>query len=141
MVTIALVSAMATVFVLATSPAFAGPESPMLLQADPADGAKLQTAPDKITLTFDEPLDIAYSRIEVYDSCGNRVDKGGAQATAVQMSVPLGKAPKGKFKVYYVASMYPKGATGQTTGYLNFTVTSGKACKTVSKASTVTAYR
>jgi methionine-rich copper-binding protein CopC len=132
-----LVAALAAAFAMTALPALAGPESPMLLQADPADGAKLKTAPDQVTLTFDEPLDIAYSRIEVYDSCGNRVDKGGAQATLVQLSVALGRRPKGRYTVYYVASMYPKGATGQTTGYLHFTVASGKACKMAKPASTV----
>ncbi|HET7483411.1 MAG TPA: copper resistance CopC family protein [Actinomycetota bacterium] len=120
--------------VLSALPAWAGPESPMLLQADPADGAKLKTAPDSVTLTFDEPLDGAYSRIEVYDACGNRVDKGGATTTALQISVDLVRKPKGKYSVYYVASMYPKGATGQTNGYLHFTATSGKACKPTTQA-------
>lgn len=125
-----IISALFVALLIAgAAPALAGgPESPMLLQADPQDGAKLQKAPDRITLTFDEPLDQAYSRIQVYDQCGRRADKGGATVTATQLSIALTRKPAGRYKVYYVANAYPKGATGETSAYMKFSVAKGSSC-------------
>lgn len=106
-----------------------GPTSPLLVSADPADGAKVDAAPDSITLTFSQPLDGAYSRIEVFDQCGKRADKGGDTVTVNQMSIALTRKPAGRYRVYYVANATPKGATGETSGFLSFTVAKGPRCK------------
>jgi methionine-rich copper-binding protein CopC len=107
----------------------AEPTSPLLLQSDPAAGAHLETAPSAVTLTFDQPLDSHYSRIEVFNACKQRVDKGELTVTATQMSISLPRAYAGPYKVYYAANATPKGATGETSGYLNFTVHKGKRCR------------
>ena len=105
------------------------PPAPTLLTSDPAAGAKLDTAPGSITITFEQPLDAAYSLMEVYDQCGNRVDASNLSVTLSQMTIDLAKSPRGHYKVFYIAKAYPKGATGETSGYLKFDVAKGKACK------------
>ncbi|MEA2516427.1 MAG: CopC domain [Actinomycetota bacterium] len=115
-------------FALIGGAAVAGPTSPMLLQSDPADGAKLSTAPDQMTLTFSQPLDAHYSRVEIY-ACGKRVNPTTVTVTASQMTTAINKHPRGTYKVFYFANGTPKGATGETAGSLTFTVKKGPSCK------------
>ncbi len=49
-----------------------------LVQEEPADGATLANSPDRVELTFSEPVDAAFSPLEVRDSDANRVDKDNA---------------------------------------------------------------
>jgi methionine-rich copper-binding protein CopC len=105
------------------------PTSPMLLSATPADGAKLTKAPSEVAFTFSEPLDGAYSRIEIYDACGRRVDSGSIAVTGTEMKTTVEKKPSGRYKVYYFANAIPKGATGETDGTTTFTSKKGPNCK------------
>ena len=73
----------ATVLVLAVlstlgvaSPALAHAE---LLNTDPAAGAVLDDAPDTVTLTFSESIDISLGAIRLFDGGGNSVDVGAAE--------------------------------------------------------------
>jgi len=106
----------------------AGPESPILLSQDPADGQKFTKAPGSIALTFSQPIDESHSRFEVYDACKNRVDAGSMTVTLNEMKTALTKKPRGKYQVYYFAQAIPKGATGETAGVFTFTVKKGPAC-------------
>jgi methionine-rich copper-binding protein CopC len=117
----------ATLLLALTASAWAGPTSPALLVSDPEAGAVLTTAPSTVTLTFSQPLDAHYSRVEVY-VCGKRVSATTPTVTASQISVPVTKSFKGKYKVFYFANGTPKGATGETTGTLTFKVAKGKTC-------------
>jgi methionine-rich copper-binding protein CopC len=109
--------------------AYAGsPTSPVLLSADPAAGAKLDRAPATVTLSFSEPIDEHYSRLEVYDSCGRHIDVGHATANLNELSTEIEMKPAGRYTVFYVANATPKGATGDTTGTFDFTVKKGPRC-------------
>jgi methionine-rich copper-binding protein CopC len=105
-----------------------GPTAPMLLAANPENGTKLSKPPAEISFTFSEPLDGAYSRIEVYDECNRRVDVGDITVNVNEMSTTLAKKPSGKYKVYYFANAIPKGATGETDGITTFTAKKGRPC-------------
>lgn len=107
----------------------AGPESPVLLSQDPADGAKFATTPGSVALTFSQPIDESHSRFEIFDACGNRVDAGSMTVTLNEMKTALTKKPRGKYEVFYFAQAIPKGATGETAGMFTFTVKKGPACR------------
>ena len=107
----------------------AGPESPVILAQDPEDGAKFAKTPGTISMTFSQPLDASYSKLEVYDACGERVDTGAITVTAFEMTAEIEKRPSGKYKVFYVAGAKPKAATGETFGEFFFHVKKGKPCR------------
>lgn len=114
----------------AVAPATAsGPTAPVLLEADPVDKAVLDKAPASISLTFNQVLDESHSRMEVFDACGNDVDSGDLVVTLNEMSIELVKKPAGRYKVFYAAQAQPKGATGETVGFLHFKAKKGKACR------------
>ena len=107
----------------------AGPESPMLLSQDPADGQKFAKTPESVTLTFSQPIDDTHSRFEIFDACGKRVDNGSMTVTLNEMKAELVKKPRGKYTVFYFMQAIPKGATGETTGQFTFSVKKGPACR------------
>ncbi|MEX0952279.1 MAG: copper resistance protein CopC [Nitriliruptoraceae bacterium] len=45
----------------------------MLVGSDPADGARLDVAPEQITLEFDEPVEVVSDGIRLYDADGQRI--------------------------------------------------------------------
>lgn len=47
---------------------------PVLLESQPANLARLDSAPTEIRMRFSEAVEISFSRVEVLDSSGNRVD-------------------------------------------------------------------
>lgn len=47
---------------------------PFILESDPKNLEQLGTAPDKIIITYSEPVELGFSYIRVKDSTGNRVD-------------------------------------------------------------------
>ena len=50
-----------------------------LASSDPAEGAALDTAPPKVTLTFTEPPDPQLSTIDVLNAAGSQVQSGGVR--------------------------------------------------------------
>ena len=56
--------------VLGAAPASAHAE---LIDTDPAEGAVVETAPDTVTLTFNEPVRLTSQEIAVYDAAGDEV--------------------------------------------------------------------
>lgn len=71
-----------------------------LESTSPTAGAVLDQAPDEVTLTFNEPVEVSLGAVRVYDSDADRVDEGGARhdgnGTVVQ---PLGDLPDGSYVV------------------------------------------
>jgi copper transport protein len=66
----------ATVFlVLSASPASA---HATLVETSPSDGSHLDTAPEEVTVTFDEPVEAPVASVRVFDDSGVRVDLGDA---------------------------------------------------------------
>lgn len=47
---------------------------PVLLESQPANLARLDSAPSEVRMRFSEAVEIGFSRVEVLDSAGNRVD-------------------------------------------------------------------
>jgi copper transport protein len=50
-----------------------------LESSEPADGAILATAPERVLLTFTEPPDPKLSSVQVLDAAGTQVQEGAAQ--------------------------------------------------------------
>lgn len=71
--------------VLGASPASAHAE---LVETDPAEGAVVETAPDAVTLTFNEPVRLTSQEIAVYDAAGDPVaSTAGASGTDVTVGL------------------------------------------------------
>ncbi len=99
----------------ATGPAFA---HAMLEQAKPAAGAALNKTPKDITLRFSEPLEGAFSTIEVHAGSGPNV----AQPAMVHdrtLRAALGPLAPGTYRVSWHAVSID---THRTEGAYSFTV-------------------
>jgi methionine-rich copper-binding protein CopC len=109
--------------VLAAPAAFAAPS---VLESDPPDGAEEHKAPDSVTITFDMPLDDT-SLIKVVDECGRQIDAKNTTVTLNEMTVDIAKKPSGHYKAFYYANP-PAGATGSSSGTIEFHVHMGPSC-------------
>ena len=71
--------------VLGAAPASAHAE---LIDTDPAEGSVVETAPDTVTLTFNEPVRLTSQEIAVYDAAGDEVGStAGASGTEVTVAL------------------------------------------------------
>ncbi len=94
-----------------------------LLSSDPADGARLDVAPDAVVLEFSEPPDPDLSTVDVLDSAGERVDVGDITPSADDASVvrlDLPPLDDGVFTVNWSALSTVDGHA--TTGAYSFIV-------------------
>jgi copper transport protein len=74
----------------------------ILEQTLPAADKIVQTSPDRVVLTFNEPVEIAFGAIRVYDSNGDRVDQGETthvQAHAEEVQAVLTDLAEGTYTV------------------------------------------
>ncbi|GGS51209.1 hypothetical protein GCM10010156_07200 [Planobispora rosea] len=74
----------------------------VLIGSDPEDGARLATAPEKITLTFDQAVRQGFAQITVTGPDGTRWEEGKTAVNGEKASVavrPLG--PAGEYVVGY----------------------------------------
>ncbi|MCF8568890.1 copper resistance protein CopC [Gordonia sp. HY002] len=98
---------------------FAGPASAHSARtgASPEDGASLDTAPDRVTLTFNEDLQTAYATLKVVGPDGHFWQKGEPTVDGRDISVPIdGLGPAGEYKVNFrVTSADGHPVQGQTT--------------------------
>ncbi|MGR6967857.1 copper resistance protein CopC [Geodermatophilus sp. URMC 61] len=60
-----------------------------LVSTDPAEGARLPEAPDRVTLTFTEGVSLGAGYARVLDASGQRVDAGDATVEGDTVVVPL----------------------------------------------------
>lgn len=60
-----------------------------LSSSDPADGARLDDAPDRILLEFTEPVGLANGYLRVASEDGGRIDDGLAEADGTRVSLGL----------------------------------------------------
>jgi hypothetical protein len=92
-----------------------------LARSDPAVGATVP-APKQVSIWYTEKVEPAFSRIEVTDSAGKRVDDGGTHIDAANhelLHVALRPVPPGTYKVtWHVVSV----DTHHTQGDFTFTV-------------------
>jgi len=70
---------------LGASPAAAHAE---LVETDPAEGAVVRTAPETVTLTFNETVRLTAQEVAVFDATGEQVDSS-ASASGPEVSVSL----------------------------------------------------
>ncbi len=72
--------------------------------ANPLVGSTVAAAPREVVMWFTQDLEPAFSRAEVRDASGARVDSGKAvvdRADRSQMRVPLRRLPPGVYKVLW----------------------------------------
>lgn len=100
--------------------------SPGYVSSEPAHKEKVQEAPERVQVTFDEPLD-ASSDLTVTDECGRTVDDGNVEIQGNIMSVGIALKPSGAYQVTYFARGLG-GVTGQESGMFGFQVATGPSC-------------
>ena len=85
--------------------------------ASPEDGASIATAPDRVTLTFNEDLQTAYATLKVVGPDGNFWEKGEPVVDGRDIWVRIdGLGPAGEYKVNFrVTSADGHPVQGQTT--------------------------
>ena len=83
-----------------------------LASADPAPDSVLQEPPDRVVITFTEPLEPAFSEIRVLDSSGARVDHGDSAVDPVN-------------PVVMSVSLHPLGDGTYTVGWKNVSTVDG----------------
>ncbi len=93
-----------------------------LERAIPAVGSTVTTAPTQVVLQFSEPIEAAFSRVEVTDSTGRRVDNGDGRpdpSDRTHMKVTLMPLAPGTYRVNWYALSVD---THRTEGDFTFTV-------------------
>jgi copper resistance protein C len=90
----------------------------MLKQASPAVGSTVASAPARVTLTFTEKIERAFSGATVQNSSGQRVDSG-ARSSGATMQISLKPLPPGTYKVNWHALSVD---THKTQGSFSFSV-------------------
>ena len=94
----------------------------LLDRAVPAVGSTVAGAPARIVLTFNEPLETLFSRVEVADNAGRRVDNGDGKpdpADRSRMIVTVKALAPGAYRVNWYAL---SADTHRTEGDFTFTV-------------------
>lgn len=102
------------------------PVPPRYQSSEPGDGETVHRPPDRVEVTFDQPLD-GSSELAVGNDCGKNVDDGDTEVDGNTMSIGLSSKPSGDYHVEYVA-VGIGGITGKSTGHFTFTAHGGKAC-------------
>ena len=73
-----------------------------LISVDPPDGARLDKAPDTVTLTFSERVSADLGGVRVLDADGERVDEGAVRVDGAVVTVDVGDdLPEGTYVVSY----------------------------------------
>ncbi|MGI8406988.1 MAG: copper resistance CopC family protein [Actinomycetota bacterium] len=118
--------AVAGLLLFSVSPSLAAQvDGPLFVTSDPEAGDQLEDAPERIQVTFSEPLDPS-SELLVIDGCGRLID-GDTIVTANTMETGLKKTPSGAYTVRYRAKG-PGGLSGETSGGFQFVVADGPSC-------------
>ncbi|MDQ3987497.1 MAG: copper resistance protein CopC [Actinomycetota bacterium] len=99
-----------------------GPEP---VSSKPEDGETVHRAPDRVEMTFSEPLDES-SNITVYDEC-DRVVSADTDVSTNEMSAPLTLKPSGHYRVEWEATGLA-GASGTNRGDFDFHAHLGDPC-------------
>lgn len=69
--------------------------------ASPLVGSTVAAAPREVSLSFTQSLEPAFSRVEVTDANGARVDAGKAQVSGATMRVGLKPLGAGTYRVHW----------------------------------------
>ena len=95
-----------------------------LVSSEPKAGAKLDQAPSMVMLTFSEKIEPKFSKVEVTDASGKRVDEGKLEAGGEKgemLHAPLKELKSGKYHVTWKAT---SADTHKAKGKFDFTVDS-----------------
>ena len=103
---------------LGAAPASAHAE---LLETDPAEGAVVETAPESVTLTFNEPVRLTSQEIAVYDAEGEEVASSAA-ANGPEVTVGLSDAATMDHGTYVLSWNVLSGDGHPIAGALTFSV-------------------
>jgi copper resistance protein C len=90
-----------------------------LMHASPSAGSALSAAPQEVTLTFNDTLEAAFSKITVTDGNGIEVSQGKGQVNSNVMRVSLKPLAAGSYKVNWRAVSTD---THKTEGNFTFSV-------------------
>jgi len=91
----------------------------MLEHAQPSAGAQMRTAPSQLRLDFSEPLEPAFSGVNVTDSANRSVTSGTPAISGTAMTIALKAIPPGEYRVQWHAVSVD---THRTEGSYSFTV-------------------
>ena len=75
-----------------------------LARTEPREGSTVRSSPAEVRLWFSEPLDRAFSTLQVVSAAGQRVDQGDGRvdpAAPKQLRVSLPTLPAGTYKVHW----------------------------------------
>lgn len=73
-----------------------------LRSVDPPDGARLDESPERVTLTFSEPVTADLGGVQVFSADGGRVDEGAVQVDGAVVSVGVRPdLPEGTYVIAY----------------------------------------
>lgn len=78
----------------------------MLDKAVPAVGSRVATSPQRVELSFTERLEPTFSRVQVLDASGHRVDRGDSAVDAnarERMGASLAPLAPGRYRVTWRA--------------------------------------
>ncbi len=89
----------------------------VLIGSDPEDGARFATAPDRVTLTFDQPVRADFAKIAVTGPDGARYEEGEVTVRGDDVGVALrGRGPAGEYVIgYQIVSNDGHPVTGELT--------------------------
>ncbi|MGI9254395.1 MAG: copper resistance CopC family protein, partial [Thermomicrobiales bacterium] len=103
-----------------------------LKDSTPAANTVLATAPQQVTLTFTEPLETSYSRVDLYDQTGEKIPGApfsfGADGSSMTLAMPAG-LPNATYSVLWRTLSNADGHTAQ--GYVPFTIGTDRDVRTV----------
>ena len=102
-----------------------GPAAPAsahaaLVGSDPASGTIVPAAPNRVTLTFSEGVQLVPGRIQVLGPDGSRIDEGAPQANGSTITVPL--RPGGAKGTYLVSYRVISSDSHPVAGALTYSV-------------------
>nr|WP_253942296.1 copper resistance protein CopC [Nocardioides sp. zg-1230] len=92
-----------------------------MIDSDPAEGAVVETAPDTVTLTFNEPVRLTSQEIAVYDAAGEEVE-ATSRAGGTEVTVGLSGAADLSDGTYVVSWNVLSGDGHPISGALTFSV-------------------
>ena len=90
----------------ALSSAMAVYAHPQIVSVEPAPNARLEQAPERVRITFNEPIEDAFASIQVLDATGRAVDRGDgrrAQDDPTTLSASLPPLEPGVYTVVWQA--------------------------------------
>lgn len=72
-----------------------------LVESDPEDGAKLDSTPEAVVLTFSEQLDAPSTKVAVTDAAGDTVEQVAPDIEGKTITQPIRLPREGEYRVSY----------------------------------------